>query len=337
MRNGHDVLVIGPPTLDAKGLPFRAGDAPPDETIGPIWATMPSQPPGQGDVIVVGTIFAQLNVEAMLPAMRATIEEWQPDLVLREFSEYASAIAADELGVRHARVACGLFSFEEFALGVAGGALDDARPGIVERIVASPILSALPESVDPAHQQVLRFRESVAERTPEPIADWWPGDDRPLVYMTFGSVAASVPMAAAAYPVALHSIASLDARVLLSTGQGIDDLVAPSPNVHVERWVSNEPDVITEAAVVVSHGGFGTTLAVLASGTPLVFVPLFADQPFNAARVALAGSGVVSTPAASGQAVQRLLADDRYAARAVEIADEMRRYPPIDDVLAGLE
>ena len=141
----------------------------------------------------------------------------------------------------------------------------------------------------------------MAEPTPEPIADWWPGDDRPLVYMTFGSVAASVPMAAAAYPVALDSIASLDVRVLLSTGQGIDDLVAPSPNVHVEPWVSNEPDVIAEAAVVVSHGGFGTTLAVLASGTPLVFVPLFADQPFNAARVVSAGSGIVSTPAASGR------------------------------------
>jgi hypothetical protein len=34
-RNGHEVLVVGPPALDAKGYPFRAGAEPTDEESGP--------------------------------------------------------------------------------------------------------------------------------------------------------------------------------------------------------------------------------------------------------------------------------------------------------------
>ena len=36
-------------------------------------------------------IFARLNVDAMLPALEETIEEWRPDLIVREASEFASA------------------------------------------------------------------------------------------------------------------------------------------------------------------------------------------------------------------------------------------------------
>ncbi len=54
-RMGHDVLVVGPPALDAKSYPFRPGASPPEEILGPVWAAMGSIPPGQGDVVVVGT------------------------------------------------------------------------------------------------------------------------------------------------------------------------------------------------------------------------------------------------------------------------------------------
>jgi hypothetical protein len=93
VRGGHEVLVVGPPTLDARGYPFREGASPPDEELGPLWAGIHLQPPGQAEVIVVGHIFARLNVRAMLPALRAALEEWRPDLVVRETNEYASALA----------------------------------------------------------------------------------------------------------------------------------------------------------------------------------------------------------------------------------------------------
>ena len=60
----------------------------------------------------MGEIFARLNVDAMLPTLEEAIEEWRPDLIVREASEFASAIAADLHGVRHMRVAIGI-SFVE--------------------------------------------------------------------------------------------------------------------------------------------------------------------------------------------------------------------------------
>lgn len=48
--------------------------------------------------------------------------------------------------------------------------------------------------------------------------DWWSGDDRPLVYVRFGSVAATFPPAASVYASALDAVAELPARGLLTTG-----------------------------------------------------------------------------------------------------------------------
>jgi hypothetical protein len=71
--------------------------------------------------------------------------------------------------------------------------------------------------------------------------------------VTFGSVTATVPTAAPIYKVALDSVAGLPARVLLTTGEAIDEqgLAPPGPHVHVARWVA-QADVLPHARVVVS-------------------------------------------------------------------------------------
>ncbi len=150
---GSDVLIVGPPTLKARGYPFREGAAPPDEILGPVWGRMPSLPPGQGDPVVIGIIFARLNVDAMLPTLVDAIEEWRPDLVVREASEYASAAAAEQHGVPHARVAVGAAAVEEHALAIAGPVLDERRPGLAQRVAAVAVPHVL-----------ARFDRSVAVR-----------------------------------------------------------------------------------------------------------------------------------------------------------------------------
>ena len=335
-RAGHDVLVVGPPALDAGDHPVRVGEEPPEEVLGPVWGSMPRQPPGQGSVIVVGIIFARLNVEAMLPTLRATIEDWRPDIVVREPSEFASAIAADELGVPHVRVAIGLALVEQEALGFAAQALEERRAGLTGRIAASPYWTVFPESLDPAPWPVRRFRDPSFDAPAQPLPDWWPGDERPLVYVTFGSVAAQYPFAAVVYRPALEAVDGLPARVLLTTGVGAElELGEVPPNVHVERWVP-QGDVLGHAAAVVGHGGSGTTIGALAGGVPLVVVPLFADQPHNAARVALAGAGVVAPVDGIRAGIERVLSDGSYRAHAETVAGEMRSLPPVDDAVALL-
>ena len=161
-RQGHEALIVGPPALKARGYEFRAGAAPPDEILGPLWGRMPSLPPAQGDLVVVGQIFAGLNVDAMLPTLERTIEEWKPDLILREAAEFASAIAADRRGLRHVRVSAGVALFEEASIAVAAPALEERQPGIARRIADSPYLSYLPGGSRPlavSHLRVTATRQ----------------------------------------------------------------------------------------------------------------------------------------------------------------------------------
>jgi UDP:flavonoid glycosyltransferase YjiC (YdhE family) len=63
-------------------------------------------------------------------------------------------------------------------------------------------------------------------------------------------------------------------------------------NVHVESWVAQD-DIFPLASMVICHGGSGTTFGALAASVPLIFLPMFADQPTNAALIAGAGAGIV--------------------------------------------
>jgi hypothetical protein len=324
---GHEVLVVGPPTLNPRGYPFREGASPPEEILGPLWQRVQSLPPAQAEVVVVGRIFARLNVEAMLPHFESAIEGWRPDLIVREPNEYASAIAAERHGVPHVRVAIGLALTEQGALMLAAPALESTAPGIVERIAASRYLTCFPESLDQAPIAVERYRDPAVDTPSEKLPDWWPGDDSPLVYLSFGSVAAAFASAAEAYRAAVEQLALLPVRVLLTLGRDFE--LGPVPaNVHVEQWVP-QADVLDHADAVVCHGGSGTTLGALAYGVPLVVTPLFADQPYNAVAVAVAGAGLVAAVDEIGAGLERVLADGRFRSSAHRVADEMRRLPEV--------
>jgi len=98
------------------------------------------------------------------------------------------------------------------------------------------------------------------------------------------------------------------------------------------------------AAAMVCHGGFGTVRMALASGVPMVVLPLFADQPHNARRIAELGAGIALERGQAGiaelaGAVEVVLDDLFYRAAAARVAAEVRTLPPVDAapyVLRGL-
>jgi UDP:flavonoid glycosyltransferase YjiC (YdhE family) len=112
------------------------------------------------------------------------------------------------------------------------------------------------------------------------------------------------------------------------------DLGTPPANVHDERWLP-QADILRYASAIVCHGGSGTVRGTLAEGVPLVIVPMFADQPDNAARVHELGAGLAVESAYAGidglaRAVGTLLSDDRYAAGAANVAGDIRALPTVD-------
>jgi MGT family glycosyltransferase len=248
----------------------------------------------------------------------------------------------------------GLDKFVDFTVPLAARALAAYRTSLGlapdpdgENLRRTPSFSLLPPSLEvprtEAGPEVHRFRAPAAGGAPLP--DWWAGDEAPLVYATFGTVAAGVPFAAAAFRTVVEALAELPVRLLVTVGDSGDPSAWPAlpPNAHVERWVPQQ-DVLANAAVMVCHGGTGTVLGGLTAGVPMVVVPQFADQPDNADRVAAIGAGIgvgdgETAPATAEEvraAVSSVLTEPSYRRAAGTTAGEIAALPPVDEAVGFL-
>ncbi|KAA3613224.1 MAG: hypothetical protein D8M58_13030 [Calditrichaeota bacterium] len=74
--------------------------------------------------------------------------------------------------------------------------------------------------------------------------------------------------------------------VLVSTGNRIkaDKLNGKSVNVHFENWVHG-PSAIEQSDLVIYHGGYGTTMEVLANMKPSIVMPSHSEQEGNGRRL----------------------------------------------------
>ena len=346
----HDVRVAAPasfaPVVRRAGLthvPFA--DAPPEE-LGAVFAQVPSLSRLDSNALVIREAFGRINTRAALPGVRRIVAEWRPDVVVREPAELASYVVAVETGTPQAQVAIGLRSFEEFieplldeplrAHGCTTGA---------DGLATAPRLTSVPERLDTPRRggPVHRFRGDEVDHEAAPLPDWWGDDSEPLVYVSFGSVAGGLPQFRGLYADVVAALADVPARVLLTVGEAGDpDALGAAPrNVHVERWWP-QPDVMPHASAMVGHGGFGTTMAGLAAGVPMVVVPLFSsDQFLNAARVQDIGAGVAldgaDAMAALPGAVQRVLAETSFGRAAGEVAADVAALPPVSSCVAVVE
>jgi UDP:flavonoid glycosyltransferase YjiC (YdhE family) len=357
LRAGHEVLIAGAapvgPQAQRAGLPFSPFPEPPEDELDAAWSPVFSLPLEQQDEYVVREVFAGCHARAALPGTLELIETWGAELVVRESAEFSGAIAADRLGVPHATIGVSLAaSTDRLYIGAAAPVIDELGIGLglepdpdAERLVAAPLLTRAPGSLDDLASPVVarRFREGREPATPLP--DWWNESDAPLVYVSFGTEVPTMSFFPGLYRAALAALEEQRLRVLLTIGDKADraELGELPPNAHVERWVP-QAAVMPHAAAMVGHGGSGSTLTALAWGVPVALLPLFADQPANARRVDETGAGLLlegGPPALAGLggALTELIGDQRYAAAAGGIRDEIAALPHVDEAagaLAGL-
>lgn len=367
LRAGHEVLVAAQRqhggNVERAGLPFAPFGEPPPEQWMPLLAAFGEMDLDTSNRAMIGEYFAGMDTAAALPGLRAIVEDWRPDVIVRECWEYASTLVAELHGIPIVRVALGLAEVEALSIDLAAPAVDAARSELGlppdqagERLRDTPFLTMVPEALDgPAPWPAQRFRHAVSHDA-APLPDWWPGNDDPLVYVTFGTVTAGehLPYFPALYRGAIDALAELPVRVLLTLGEPRDpaELGALPANVHVEEFVAQDA-VAPHAAAIVGHGGHGTTLGALAHGVPLVVAPLFSvDQWANAAAVERAGAGIALDAERSSRrvlarpgpevldalrpAVQRVLGEASYRREAERIAAAMRALPSADAALEVL-
>jgi len=373
LRAGHEVLVAAQrqhrANVERAGLAFSPVGDPPEHEWKPLLGQFGQLGIEAANELMIGEYFARIDTRAALPGLIAIVEDWQPDVIVRESWEFASTLVAEMCGIPLVRVGLGLAAVEEAAIRLASAALDEQRAVIGlprdpagDRLRDTPYFTMVPAPLeDPAAATPARAHRFAHGRpaggpATVPLTDWWPGNDDPLVYLTFGSVTAGrhLPYFPAVYRVAIDALAPLRARILVTIGDHRDlgELGPLPPNVHAERWVPQDA-VAPHAAAIVCHGGYGSTLGALRHGVPLVVLPLFSlDQWANAAAVARAGAGVAldaelgtrrvlglpgtATLDELAPAVERVLTNPSYRREARRIGDATHALAPVEAAVDAL-
>jgi UDP:flavonoid glycosyltransferase YjiC (YdhE family) len=222
---GHQIIVLIPPSLVAaigrEGVPYEVGDEPSRTVIDGIWARVRAGPAEAVLGLIDRELFADRCTQAMLAAARGLRDRWRPDLVIRESCEYSSAISASEAGIPQAQIGVSQASIEWGVLEMVSPIIERACSGVTQGISQAPYLTPFPASLDPSPwPDTRRFRQPT--QAAGSLPHWWPGDDRPLVYLTFGSVIGHLGEATGVFRSALDAVAQLPARVLLAVGRATD-------------------------------------------------------------------------------------------------------------------
>jgi UDP:flavonoid glycosyltransferase YjiC (YdhE family) len=305
------------------------------------FARVPSLPHGEAEHLIGSEIFGRLNTTFALPGARAAVKAFEPDLVVHESGELAARLAAEVAGLPTVAVTPSL-TISAYPRSMASGisglreslGLDADPTG--DDLLRSPVVSWFPASFDLAEAtayDVHRYRHpTVVDRSPD--------TDRDLVYVTLGSEAASLRFFADVITQLAAGARGAELPVLVTTGQAADpQLFAGWDGVRVETWVDQD-EVLRRARVVVCHAGSGTTLGALAAGVPIVAVPLFADQPYNAAQIEQTDVGrrVNPGPNLSAEVAAATAALAESAPRGcAEVTAEMAALPAVEEAVGWLE
>jgi MGT family glycosyltransferase len=142
----------------------------------------------------------------------------------------------------------------------------------------------------------------------------WPANDpRPLIIVSFGT---TFQNQASLYQKAIEALDGLPVRGLVTLGPALDisQFTAPE-NVVICQSVPHR-QVFPVAAAVITQSGHGTVIRALASGVPLICIPIGRDQPGNAARVVYHKAGVRLKQSANvtdiRRAIEKIINDNAY-------------------------
>jgi UDP:flavonoid glycosyltransferase YjiC (YdhE family) len=283
--------------------------------------------------------FAEIEAPGKHEELFAAARAWRADAIVHESADLAGPLVGARLGVPTIHHSFGrmipaqaLRTAAEIVgpLWSRAGLTPDPLAGVYRGAYVDIWPPSLQRETPPAGVVVHRLRpvDRAADRPEQP----------PLAYVTLGTIFTSVAL----FRDLLEAFSPLGCSVLMTVGATVDpSLLAPFPgNAEVVGYVPQR-EILPRASVVVSHGGSGSTLGALAHGCPIVFVPQGADQFENALATADAGAGIVVMPKDQTvsnlrEALQALLDDPSYAARAAAVADEIAALPSAAEVAGRL-
>ena len=137
------------------------------------------------------------------------------------------------------------------------------------------------------------------------------------------------------------AVAQMPVNAIVTTGPAIDPKsVRAGANTQVVRYTPHA-EIIPSASLVITHAGFGTTMAALGRGVPLLCTPMGRDQYFNAGRVQDLGAGRMLMPDSDSDAIAQaatdVLLDGRFTDGAKRMAVAIGGYGGAAQAATALE
>lgn len=314
LEAGHDVtFATGPDTeatIATSGVPTVAAGRPAHEAFREVMIDRGlTERPTDQDVMrdVASEVFGAVMPRSVAGDLIPRLREHRPDLVIAEVGNPGAALAA-----RAADVPCVLHSFGRRPS--PRSPMSMSMPAHLAAVAAElGVPLAEGDSTGHAYLDIcppsLQEPESTAHlagMTELPLrpVGWNPPTPftprhltgRPWVLLTLGTAFGEADV----LRTALTGLNGLDVDVLIATGSVEAGELADveTTGVQVEAFVPQadllrgEVDGVAAPALVVHHGGSGTTLGCAGAGVPQLFLPQGADQFFNAQAVTTTGAGV---------------------------------------------
>ena len=350
---GHEVAFACSPSfgrqVEASG--FETLPAGIDWLVAEMTKAFPdAPPPGPGRLVWVTALFRLTTARAAAPDLLKIADRWAPDVLVRAPEEFGACLAAELLGLPHA-VAGALWFRSQLPFAEPH---NEARRAVglpPDPDVTSPyrylVLAAMPPAWVAPDEPAPPTTHFIGPRPFEGFSDTteatWPSrpDGLPVVHATLGTT--EVNRTPGLYEAIIDGLRDEPVTLVVGIGNQRDPAdFGPQPaNVRIERYVSHAT-LLPRCDVVLTHGGFGTIMACLNLGVPMVVLPVNADQPRNARRCADLGVARVvgpdeRTPEAIRAATRAVLRDPSYRVNAERIRDEITSMPGLEQAVELLE
>jgi len=298
-------------------------------------------------------IFARFRPRAMVPDLLRIIDDWRPDVLVRELSEYGAAIVSELTDIPNATIEIAANDPEQLAWAFGEGLAEtreafglppDPSLSMLVRYLGlafgSPRLDAPGASavVTRHYLQPVVFDASVSAAAPAWMADL---GSEPVVHATLGT--AGFNRAVHVLRAVVDALSDDNVQLIVTVGpSGNPAALGPVPaSVRVERYIPHTM-LFPRCQVVIDHGGRGTMMNAIRHGIPQLMLPQGADQFANAEicereGIARALMPDAVTPDAVRSAVRALIDDEAMRTRIRSLNEEMDRLHPVAHGVALLE
>lgn len=203
------------------------------------------------------------------------------------------------------------------------GEFFETSPYLNLLLYPEPVKFARRRPLDPTRFQYLEG--CVREEPPYEVPAFAANRDKPLLYVSFGSLGAGDTELLKRI---IGVLAGLPYRALVNVGDYLEAYAAPPPNVRLASWYP-QPSVLPRVDAVIHHGGNNSFTECLYFAKPALILPYVWDGHDNATRVQETGHGLKMhrsnwTDAELAQALETLVTDQAMHAKLTATSAHMQ-------------